>query len=65
MRTEPLAGWHIEVRCVLIEGHRAVDAARNVHNQVRATVLSYLATHGAPVAATATVTRIAARDHTA
>ncbi|WP_438307144.1 hypothetical protein ACSHXN_47845 (plasmid) [Streptomyces sp. HUAS TT11] len=72
VRTDPLpdgSGWHIEVRCVLVEGHRAVDAARNVHNQVRATVLSYLAAHGAPVAVTVTVTvtvtRIAARDHTA
>jgi uncharacterized alkaline shock family protein YloU len=61
-------GWHVEVRCVLIEGHRAVDTARNVHDQVRGAVLSYLAAHGAPVAVTVTVTvtvtRIAARDHT-
>ncbi|TFV34419.1 Asp23/Gls24 family envelope stress response protein [Streptomyces sp. T1317-0309] len=63
------SGWHIEVRCILTEGHRAVDTARNVHDQVRAAVLSYLAAHGAPVAVTVTVTvtvtRIAARDHTA
>ncbi|MEV5010243.1 hypothetical protein [Streptomyces sp. NPDC055692] len=62
------SGWHIEVRCVLTEGHRAVDTARNVHDQVRAAILSYLAAHDAPVAVsvtvTVTVTRIAARDHT-
>ncbi|MFJ1655061.1 hypothetical protein ACIOC2_27580 [Streptomyces sp. NPDC088337] len=62
------SGWHVEVRCVLTEGHRAVDTARNVHDQVRAAVLSYLAAHDAPVAVTVTVrvtvTRITARDHT-
>jgi hypothetical protein len=63
------SGWHIEVRCVLAEGHRALDTARNVHDQVRAAVISHLAGHGAPeavtVTVTVTVTRIAARDHTA
>ncbi|MFF7899770.1 MULTISPECIES: hypothetical protein [unclassified Streptomyces] len=62
------SGWHVEVRCVLTEGFRAVDTARNVHDQVRAAVLSYLAAHDAPVAVTVTVrvtvTRIAVRDHT-
>ncbi|WP_181446691.1 hypothetical protein [Streptomyces sp. NTH33] len=60
-------GWHIEVCCVLAEGHRALDTARNVHNQVRAAVISHLAAHGAPEAATVTVTvaRIVARHHTA
>ncbi|WP_409474018.1 hypothetical protein [Streptomyces sp. HC307] len=60
-------GWHIEVRCVLAEGHRASDTARNVHNQVRAAVISHLAAHGFPEAATVTVTvtRIVARHHTA
>ncbi|MFF4962797.1 hypothetical protein [Streptomyces sp. NPDC001222] len=46
-----------------------MDTARNVHDQVRAAVLSYLAAHGAPLAATVTVTvtvtRIATGDHTA
>ncbi|MFJ6120022.1 hypothetical protein BX257_0151 [Streptomyces sp. 3212.3] len=70
VRTDPMpdgSGWHIEVRCILVEGHRVVEAARNVHDQVRAAVLSYLAAHGAPVAVTVTVTvtvtRIVARDH--
>ncbi|WP_281157676.1 hypothetical protein [Streptomyces sp. HYC2] len=62
------SGWHIEVRCVLTEGHRVVDTARDVHDRVRAAVLSYLAAHDAPVAVTVTVTvtvtRIAARDFT-
>lgn len=59
-------GWHIEVRCVLAEGHRALDTARNVHHQVRAGVISHLAAHGAPAAATVTVTvtRIVAPHHT-
>jgi hypothetical protein len=72
VRTAPLpdgTGWHIEVRCILIEGHRAVDTARHVHDRVRAAALSYLATHGAPVAVTVTVTvtitRITAQDHPA
>ncbi|MET8631562.1 hypothetical protein [Streptomyces sp. NPDC004680] len=63
------SGWHIEVRCVLVEGHRAVDTARNVHDQVRAAALSYLAAHGVPVAVavtvTITVTRITTQDLTA
>ncbi|MEU6093169.1 hypothetical protein ABZ865_41845 [Streptomyces sp. NPDC047085] len=58
------SGWHIEVRCVLAEGHRALDIARNVHDQVRAAVISHLAAHGAPepVTVTVTVTRIAAQQ---
>jgi hypothetical protein len=59
-------GWHIEVRCVLAEGPRALDTARNVHHQVRAAVISHLAAQGAPEAATVTVTvtRIVAPHHT-
>ncbi len=57
------SGWHVEVRCVLSEGHRALDVARNVHGRVRAAVASHLAAHGAPdaVTVTITVTGIAAR----
>ncbi|MEV6024742.1 hypothetical protein [Streptomyces sp. NPDC052036] len=46
-----------------------MDTARNVHDQVRAAALSYLAAHGAPVSVavtvTVTVTRIATGDRTA
>ncbi|MFF7751583.1 hypothetical protein ACFZCP_20525 [Streptomyces sp. NPDC007971] len=54
------SGWHIEVRCVLAEGRRALDIARNVHDRVRTAVISHLpATE--PVTVTVTVTRIAAQ----
>ncbi|MEV6834629.1 hypothetical protein AB0N17_08960 [Streptomyces sp. NPDC051133] len=44
-----------------------MDTARNVHDRVRAAVISHLAAHGAPegVTVTVAVTRIAARHHTA
>ncbi|MFI5687240.1 hypothetical protein [Streptomyces sp. NPDC051636] len=60
-------GWHIEVRCVLAEGHRALDTARNVRDRVRAAVTSHLAGLRAPepVTVAVTVTRIAARRDTA
>ncbi|GHI02785.1 hypothetical protein AQI88_38220 [Streptomyces cellostaticus] len=54
------SGWHIEVRCVLAEGRRALDIARNVHDQVRTAVISHLPVPE-PVTVTVTVTRIAAR----
>ncbi|KUN83987.1 hypothetical protein AQJ66_17695 [Streptomyces bungoensis] len=54
-------GWHIEVRCVLAEGRRALDVARNVHDRVGAAVLSHLAALDAvePVTVEVAVTRIA------
>ncbi|MFF8731572.1 hypothetical protein ACF073_34545 [Streptomyces sp. NPDC015171] len=52
-------GWHIEVRCVLAEGRRALDIARNVHDRVRTAVTSRLPAPE-PVTVTVTVTRIAA-----
>ena len=60
-------GWHIEVRCVLAEGHRALDIARNVHDRVRTAVLSHLATQDAPepVTVAVTVIRIAGPHHAA
>ncbi|GGS91140.1 MULTISPECIES: hypothetical protein [Streptomyces] len=56
------SGWHIEVRCVLTEGRRALDIARNVHDRVTAALVTHLATHGAaePVTVAVTVTGIAA-----
>jgi uncharacterized alkaline shock family protein YloU len=61
------SGWRIEVRCVMAEGHRALDTARNVHDRVRTAVTSHLATHGVaePVTVAVTVSRIAARSATA
>ncbi|MFF3461993.1 hypothetical protein [Streptomyces sp. NPDC002619] len=57
------SGWHIEVRCVLAEGRRALDTARNVHDRVRTAVISHLAALGVPepVTVAVTVTRIADR----
>ncbi|MEU7299914.1 hypothetical protein [Streptomyces sp. NPDC007206] len=56
------SGWHIEVRCVLTEGRRALDIARNVHDRVAAAVIAHLATRGVaePVTVAVTVTGIAA-----
>ncbi|MEU9443317.1 hypothetical protein AB0D42_20895 [Streptomyces sp. NPDC048304] len=56
------SGWHIEVRCVLTEGRRALDIARNVHDRVAAAVIAHLATHGVaePVTVAVTVTGLAA-----
>jgi hypothetical protein len=57
----PQAGaWHIEVRCVLHDDRRAVDTARDVHDQVRAAVGSHVARHGVPgpVTVVVTITRI-------
>ncbi|TKA01935.1 Asp23/Gls24 family envelope stress response protein [Actinacidiphila oryziradicis] len=60
-RPQDASGWHVEVRCVLSEGHRALDVARNVHARVRSAVVSHLAAQGAPdaIAVTVTVTCIA------
>ncbi|MGX4692585.1 hypothetical protein [Streptomyces sp. JNUCC 63] len=57
------SGWHIEVRCVLAEGQRALDTARSVHDRVGAAVLSRLAALGVAerVTVAVTVTRITAR----
>ncbi|MEV7990653.1 hypothetical protein AB0O67_01710 [Streptomyces sp. NPDC086077] len=40
------SGWHIEVRCVLTEGPRALDIARTVHDRVAAAVIAHLAALG-------------------
>ncbi|MET9449838.1 hypothetical protein [Streptomyces cinerochromogenes] len=37
------SGWHLEVRCVLTRGRRALDIARNVHDRVAAAVIAHLA----------------------
>lgn len=60
-------GWHIEVRCVLAEGRRALDIARNVHDQVGAALISHFAALGVaePVTVAVTVTGIAARHDAA
>ncbi|WP_432042717.1 hypothetical protein [Streptomyces cadmiisoli] len=60
------SGWHIEVRCVLAEGRRALDIARSVHDRVRAAAVCHLAALGTAeqVTVAVTVTRIAARHDT-
>ncbi|WP_460106675.1 Asp23/Gls24 family envelope stress response protein [Streptomyces sp. YKOK-J1] len=57
------SGWHIEVRCVLSGGRRALDVARNVHDRVAEAVISHLAALDAVerVTVEVTVTGIAAR----
>lgn len=59
-RSPQTGAWHIEVRCVLHDDRRALDTARDVHDQVRAAVDSYVARHGVPgpVTIVVTVTRI-------
>ncbi|MBZ9638283.1 Asp23/Gls24 family envelope stress response protein [Streptomyces sp. PSKA30] len=59
VRAEPApddSGWHVEVRCVLGEGHRAVDVAREVHDEARSALVVLLAAHGSPESVTVTVT---------
>lgn len=55
-------GWHIDVRCVLTEERRALDAARDIRDRVRSAVGAQLARQGAPetVSVTVTVAGIAA-----
>ncbi|MFD7288800.1 hypothetical protein [Streptomyces sp. NPDC059863] len=52
--------WHIEVRCVLMDDRRALDAASEVRDKVRSAVGSHLSSHGLPGSVTigVTVTRI-------
>lgn len=54
-------GWTIEVRCVLHGDRRALDVARDVHDQVRTAITSHMAGHTPPepVQIAVTVTRIA------
>ncbi|MEV6112523.1 hypothetical protein AB0L59_08320 [Streptomyces sp. NPDC052109] len=61
------SGWHIEVRCVLAEGRRALDVARNVHDRVGAAVISHFAALDAVerVTVEVTVTGIATRHDVA
>lgn len=63
-RTPRTGGWHVEVRCVLREDRRTVDVARDVHDHVRAAVLSHVTRRGAPgpVTVEVTVTRITGLD---
>ncbi len=48
------------MRCVLAEGRRALDIARNVHDRVQTALISHLPAPE-PVTVTVTVTRIAAQ----
>ncbi|WP_406444182.1 hypothetical protein OHB14_35135 [Streptomyces sp. NBC_01613] len=52
--------WHVEVRCVCNENRRALDTARDIHDNVRAAVESHVTRHGVPglVTIVVTVTRI-------
>ncbi|MFB0616274.1 hypothetical protein [Streptomyces sp. AGS-58] len=61
------SGWRIEVRCVLDEGRRVLDIARDVHDRVAAAAISHLAALGAAerVTVEVTVTRVGPRRETA
>ncbi|MBT2404926.1 MULTISPECIES: Asp23/Gls24 family envelope stress response protein [unclassified Streptomyces] len=52
----PESGWRVEVRCVLHDGRRVVDVARQVRERVRTAVSTYLTQHGAPAPVTVQVT---------
>ncbi|MER5836212.1 hypothetical protein ABT116_36685 [Streptomyces sp. NPDC002130] len=57
------SGWHVEVRCILASGQRALDVAQRVHDRVEAAVISSLAANDVAerVAVEVTVTRIASQ----
>jgi hypothetical protein len=59
-RSAHTGAWHVEVRCVCNEDRRALDTARDVHDDVQAAVGTHVTRHGKPalVTATVTVTRI-------
>ncbi|MFB6676367.1 hypothetical protein ACFCWG_28885 [Streptomyces sp. NPDC056390] len=60
VRDQGGSGWQVEVRCVLAEGHRAIDVARAVHDRTRASLTPLVTMHGTAdtVAVTVTITRI-------
>ncbi|MET8678976.1 hypothetical protein ABZW18_15715 [Streptomyces sp. NPDC004647] len=55
-RTPEAPGWHVEVRCILHEERRVLDAAREVREQVRSAVTAHLDRHGTPEPVTILVT---------
>ncbi|MGW6356622.1 hypothetical protein ACWFR5_15820 [Streptomyces sp. NPDC055092] len=54
------SSWQVEVRCVLAEGHRAIDVARTVYDRTRASLTPLVTTHGTAdtITVTVTITRI-------
>ncbi|MEW2135357.1 Asp23/Gls24 family envelope stress response protein [Streptomyces sp. NPDC005409] len=58
VRVEPDSGsgWHVEVRCIVHEGGRVVDVARQVREEVRAAVSTHLIREGSPGPVTVRVT---------
>ncbi|MFJ4776280.1 Asp23/Gls24 family envelope stress response protein [Streptomyces sp. NPDC088762] len=52
-------GWHVEVRCMLYDGRRVADVARQVCEHVQAAVTTHLVRLGSPatVSVRVTVTR--------
>jgi hypothetical protein len=59
-RMQGSGAWHVEVRCVINEEHRALDTARDVREAVRSAVTSHTAPRGTagPVTVCVTVTQI-------
>ncbi|WP_258053384.1 hypothetical protein [Streptomyces sp. Ru72] len=62
-RTPDDSGWRVDVRCVLSEGHRALDVAREVRSRVLSAAQTHLREHHAtdPVTVTVTVTGFIAK----
>ncbi|MEU9299641.1 Asp23/Gls24 family envelope stress response protein [Streptomyces sp. NPDC048269] len=58
----PHIGWRVEVRCIVHDGRRVADVARQVREHVRAAVTTHLSLHGSapPVSVQVTVTRTVA-----
>ncbi|MGP3949984.1 hypothetical protein [Streptomyces sp. 7N604] len=54
--TPEAPGWHVEVRCILLEDRRALDTAREVRQEVRSAVTAHLSRHGPPEPVTILVT---------
>ncbi|MEU7551131.1 hypothetical protein AB0B01_02020 [Streptomyces sp. NPDC044571] len=52
----PESGWHVEVRCMVHDGRRVVDVARQVCEHVQAAVTAHLVRHGSPAPVTVQVT---------
>ncbi|MGR6968744.1 hypothetical protein ACU639_03900 [Streptomyces cynarae] len=55
-RTPDSSGWRVDVRCLLSEGHRALDVAREVRSRVHSAAQAHLGEHHATDAVTVTVT---------
>ncbi|MFF7974353.1 hypothetical protein [Streptomyces sp. NPDC007905] len=56
------SGWHVDIRCILYEGHRALDVAREVRSRVHSAAQAHLSEERltGPITVTVTVTGVIA-----